>query len=214
VDVSVPVTRRAALRPPARVHRIGDLRPQLAVQRSGLRLTDPVRTIIDLGLTMSMWSVERAIVRSVGIKLVTLEQIKDLRAALGRPGRNGTGVVRHIFEERARTLRSAESVLELEFGRMCDRHDLPHPVLQFEVWAGGRFVARVDAAYPEVKLAIELDGFEAHTSPEVFQRDRQRQNELVALGWTVLRFTWADITRDAARVAGEILRTRRRLAAA
>ena len=62
--------------------------------------------------------------------------------------------------------------------------------VQHEVWHAGRFIARVDAALAELRLAIEVDGFEHHSSPDAFQRDRTRQNRLVALGWTVLRFTW------------------------
>lgn len=50
---------------------------------------------------------------------------------------------------------------------------------------------RIDLAFPALKLAIEVDGFAYHSSRDSFERDRQRQNLLVADGWTVLRFTWA-----------------------
>jgi very-short-patch-repair endonuclease len=40
-------------------------------------------------------------------------------------------------------------------------------------------------------VAVEIDGFAFHHAPDRFQRDRTRQNALVGLGWTVLRFTWA-----------------------
>ena len=88
-----------------------------------------------------------------------------------------------------------ESELEKRFTALARRHGLPPLELQHEVWAAGRFVARIDAAYPELKLAIEVDGFEHHSTPDAFQRDRTRQNRLVALGWTVLRFTWADVVK-------------------
>ncbi len=51
-------------------------------------------------------------------------------------------------------------------------------------------------------------------SPDAFQHDRTRQNHLVALGWTVLRFTWADVVHRPDHVAQTILRAVRRLAAA
>jgi very-short-patch-repair endonuclease len=38
-------------------------------------------------------------------------------------------------------------------------------------------------------LVIEVDGWAYHRTPDRFQRDRERQNRLVAAGWTVLRFT-------------------------
>ena len=44
VEVSIGTGHTRALRPPAIVHRVKDLRPGLAVEREGLRITDPVRT--------------------------------------------------------------------------------------------------------------------------------------------------------------------------
>ncbi|MGQ0431745.1 MAG: endonuclease domain-containing protein, partial [Microthrixaceae bacterium] len=82
--------------------------------------------------------------------------------------------------------------------------ELPVPLLQHEVWHAGRFIARIDAAYPDHKIALEVDGYGAHSSPYAFQRDRTRQNRLVALGWTVLRFTWADVVDRPATVATTI----------
>lgn len=63
----------------------------------------------------------------------------------------------------------------------------------------GRF--RIDFAYPELLIAIEVDGYGPHASRAAFQRDRSRQNDLVALGWTVLRFTWADVVKRPDHVA-------------
>jgi very-short-patch-repair endonuclease len=60
-------------------------------------------------------------------------------------------------------------------------------------------------------IAIEVDGWAFHHSPERFQRDRTRQNDLVALGWTVLRFTWGDLVERPGYVVAAI---RRQLAAA
>jgi very-short-patch-repair endonuclease len=51
-----------------------------------------------------------------------------------------------------------------------------------------------DVVFDRVKLVLEVDGWAYHTTPERFQRDRERQNRLTAGGWTVLRFTWRDLT--------------------
>ena len=53
-------------------------------------------------------------------------------------------------------------------------------------------MARIDVAFREQRIAIEVDGFAYHSDRARFQRDRSRQNLLVGLGWTVLRFTWDD----------------------
>jgi very-short-patch-repair endonuclease len=47
--------------------------------------------------------------------------------------------------------------------------------------------------FAKARLVIEIDGFAYHGDRDRFQRDRTRQNRLVAAGWTVLRFTWADL---------------------
>jgi very-short-patch-repair endonuclease len=189
------------VRPPAIVHRIHDLHPELAVQREGLLVTDPVRTVIDLGLVMPLWSVHRAISRGLSTNAFDLCAVRALREALGRPGRNGTGIVREILDGSLLSMGREESELERRFTALVRRYRLPAFTLQHEVWEAGRFVARIDAAHPALRLAIEVDGFEHHSSPAAFQRDRTRQNRLVALGWTVLRFTWADVVEHPRHVA-------------
>lgn len=213
-EVSVSPPRAPRCWPPAIVHRIIDLHPQLATERQGLRITDPVRTIIDLGLVLPKWSVRDALSRALTTRLLTVEQVDWLRDALTRQGRNGTGLVRELLEERSLLGGDEESLLEKRFQDMARRHDVPAPIIQYEVWHGGRFIARVDAAYPEHKLAIEIDGYRYHSSPEAFQRDRTRQNRLVALGWTVLRFTWDDVVRRPQMVAKTIREAVNRLPAA
>ena len=69
----------------------------------------------------------------------------------------------------------------------------------------GRFVARVDLALPEERLAIEHDGRAVHDRADAFVADRRRQNALVAAGWTVLRFTAADLRRGAAPAVAQVL---------
>ncbi|MGK2950295.1 MAG: DUF559 domain-containing protein [Acidimicrobiales bacterium] len=204
VDISVVPPKQPRLRPPAIAHRILDLRPNESVERQGLQITDPVRTVIDLGLVLPQWSVSDAMSRGLSTRLLSLSQVRQLRDALGRKGRNGAGVVREILEQRAAISGTEESMLEKRLLDLVRRSELPAPQLQHEVWEGGRFVARIDAAYSEWKLAIEVDGYEHHTTPGAFQRDRTRQNRLVALGWTVLRFTWEDLVQRPEMVAEAI----------
>jgi hypothetical protein len=72
---------------------------------------------------------------------------------------------------------------------------LPRPVLHHVVTAADGFAAEVDLAYPDARLAVELDGYAVHGGADAFQHDRSRQNRLVLLGWTVVRFTWHDVVR-------------------
>ncbi len=66
------------------------------------------------------------------------------------------------------------------------------PVPQFEVRSGGRFVARVDLAFPEARLAVEYEGAHHFVDGQI-ARDDERLERLAAAGWRVLRVSAADL---------------------
>jgi len=70
---------------------------------------------------------------------------------------------------------------------------LPAPLQQAVIRRDGRFFARVDFLWEAAQLIVEVDGLAKYAEPGELQREKARQNTLVALGYTVLRFTWADI---------------------
>jgi very-short-patch-repair endonuclease len=84
------------------------------------------------------------------------------------------------------------------------RAGLPRPASQYEVSTRGQFVARVDFAYPDSRLAIEIDGDRWHSGRTARQRDNTRQNRLVAAGWVPLRFSWSDINDRSAFVVEQL----------
>jgi very-short-patch-repair endonuclease len=58
----------------------------------------------------------------------------------------------------------------------------------------GSFI-KVDFYFKVHRLIVEIDGFEYHGDRQAFQKDRDRQNALVAqIGERILRFTWKDLT--------------------
>lgn len=60
---------------------------------------------------------------------------------------------------------------------------------------------------------MEVDGRDYHSAPAAFQRDRHRQNALVAAGWQVLRFAAADVLRRPGWIAAQVKSMLNRLAA-
>ncbi len=70
-------------------------------------------------------------------------------------------------------------------------------------------MARIDLAYPDRLLGIEADGRVWHSGRSDFSRDRRRANRLAALGWTLLRYCWADLERGR-DVADEVVGLRDR----
>lgn len=61
-----------------------------------------------------------------------------------------------------------------------------------------------DIVFAEAMLVIELDGAAFDPDGERAQRDRERYRRLAAAGWTVLRFTWIDLTTRPGEVIAEI----------
>lgn len=188
------------------VHRSTDIARTVPASRDGLFVTNPMRTLIDLGAVVRPRLVERALDHAVGRRLVTLGGVRRELESVARRGRRGAGVMRALLEERCGDVGVPDSVLEARMLRICRDHSLPMPICQFEVRLGRRLLGRVDFAFPELRLAMEVDGYERHASLEAFQHDRARQNDLVAAGWTVLRFTWDDVRQRPEWVAGAILR--------
>ncbi|MGH3768305.1 MAG: DUF559 domain-containing protein [Pseudonocardiaceae bacterium] len=62
----------------------------------------------------------------------------------------------------------------------------------------------IDMAFPLQHVAIEVDGWAWHINADRFVGDRRRQNTLVNLHWTVLRFTWHDLVARPEDVVAEI----------
>lgn len=94
---------------------------------------------------------------------------------------------------------AAESVFESITRVRVVVAGLPLPVSQFNVFdAAGCWIARVDFAWPELRLILECDGFEFHASREQFERDRRRWTALTRAGWRVAVVTWRDVLGDPA----------------
>jgi very-short-patch-repair endonuclease len=100
--------------------------------------------------------------------------------------------------------RPALTVLEFRFHIGPARHGLPAYRYQHEVRMGPK-TYYIDFAYPEVLLAIEVDGYQQRAAKEFLAYDNYRANQLVLAGWTILRFTWDRVLGDPAGVAAEIL---------
>lgn len=68
-----------------------------------------------------------------------------------------------------------------------------------------------DFVFDAERLVLEIDGMAHHVTAQQFQRDRERQNRLVAAGWTVLRFTWWDLDRTPGAIVATVEQMLRRL---
>ncbi|MFO7589922.1 MAG: type IV toxin-antitoxin system AbiEi family antitoxin domain-containing protein [Acidimicrobiia bacterium] len=172
----------------------------------GIPITTPERTLLDLGAVCSPRVVDMALDAAIRKELVDARIIRAVLGRVGRRGRNGTGVLRRLIEERAPEHRAAESPAETRLMQVLRAHGLPEPELQYEIWDGRRFVARVDAAYPQWRIAIEYESYQEHTGKLALVRDNARRNEIVALGWHPVGATARDLNDTGHRLCAAILR--------
>lgn len=187
------------------VHRIADLTPRWISQVDGIAVTTPARLIVDLGAVLPLHLVAVVLDRALERRIVTLAEVRSVIRAVARRGRTGVGVARALVAERSAARGATE--LERQMSEIVRRFSLPTPVPEHTVLDGhGQFLARVDFAYPELRYAIEVDGFAPHSARRTFEHDRARQNDLVDDGWTIHRFTWRDVERHPGRVADRIRR--------
>lgn len=185
------------------VHRSGDLDRSLVVERSGIQVTGPARTLVDIGQVVSPAELERLLHRAVHLGIVRLRDVVEEYRALSRPGRRGAGPIGELLRLIAPGMAAAESVLEVLILRIIREAGLPEPVRQYEVVIEGRRL-RLDFAYPDHLVFLEGDGFGAHGTRSAFENDRVRQNLLVVAGWRPLRFTWRQARFDAGTVAATV----------
>ena len=131
------------------------------------------------------------------------------RGALVHAASTGTGLVgtAQLVRLMARTRDGAVSEAEIRFGRPLRRGGLSGWAAGVTIWRrDGSVMAVVDVLFESAALVVEIDGRRWHEGGTVFQRDRERQNELALAVHTVLRFTWFDIVERPARVIAQLER--------
>lgn len=105
---------------------------------------------------------------------------------------------------------TSDSFLEYSFLRWvlkpAVRFDLINFVKEQEEVSLNERNYRIDYAIfgEDIKLAVELDGFEFHGSRQAFNYDRLRQNDLQAAGWTILRFSYDSIRIETPRCVEQL----------
>ena len=163
-------------------------------RRRGVAVTTPEATAVRVAAALPDDDAVVAVDRLVASGVVDLESVRSLAAAARGPGSAGAREACRLADG------LAESGQETRVRLVMARGGLPTPVAQYVVRDAGGFVARVDFAWPEHRVAVEYDGV-WHAEPGQFARDRRRLNRLQAAGWRVVFVTAADLHRPGELVA-------------
>src|SRR5215208_2021239 len=169
------------------IHRARHLPSEDVTVHSGIPVTTPLRTLLDLSRHLSLDDLDAALAEAMVRRLVRIE---DLQA-------RATGGLRRLLETAAPT----RSRLERDFRAFLREHGLRQPVSNGVVEGH-----EVDLHWPELKLVAELDGFEFHAHRRAFETDRVRDQVLMAAGWRTARVTDRQMTLARAATAARFSR--------
>ena len=188
VDVTLPRALHRRARPGVRLRR-RDLADEDVTVVRGVRLTGRALTVLETAVTLADGSafLDRALQRHVRFDEVYRAYCRSVG------GRNPAGALLIAAADRADSA-AERMVVRLLRAAGIGGWELGHPF--------GPYL--IDLAFPEAKVAVEIDGWAWHVDQDRFANDRRKGNALVRAGWVVLRFTWHDLTKRPGYVVAEI----------
>lgn len=168
-------------------HRSGALFEEDVVQLQGIPVTSRARTLVDLSGYMSLGQLGRTLDDSLRHGM-SLEGLRRCAGRLGAaPGRR-MGLVHTLLAERLPGYEPGDSDLETRVLRLLVGAGLPVPRQQLPMKVGRRRF-KLDLAYPDMRIAIELDGWDCHRTFTAFHGDRARDALLASAGWVIAHFS-------------------------
>jgi hypothetical protein len=202
VDVTLEDRRRRDAPGWICVHRPRDRAELRSVPRRGVYVTNPLRTLVDLG-QVAPEAVSSVLAAMLGSGLVSHAAVQASVRRHSRRGRHGVVALRSALEAWSIAGKPPDSHLELVMADLLVRGGLPAAVFHHRVRG-----FEVDFCFPVERVIVECDGWEVHGRDRAqFERDRRRDAALIADGWIVLRFTWSQITQHPGWVCDVIRQT-------
>lgn len=202
IHLTIPGKRNISALSGTRVWRSIDFPPFVWAQRWPLRITPLDRTVLDLASILDdSWlrAVVDSALRPAPDRLVTFQRLVGSRGR-GRAGAQRLRKLLSQYEQQAEIPDSALESLGVELTVLLSQR----PVLHYWVMTQGTLLAEVDLGWPELQIGVEFDGWKHHGNRFAFGRDRWRDRQLTLRGWTVMRFTWKDVSENRDRVLVEI----------
>jgi very-short-patch-repair endonuclease len=170
----------------------------------GIPTTSVHRTIYDLAPTASVDEVVAMIKEAEYLNRWDRLSLPDLLERY--PRKRGSRKVRFALERLTEEPPGRKhSKLEQRFAPFLRRHYLPLPRFNDWILLGSKRY-QVDCHWPHLRLIIELDGWEGHSTRSAFQDDRARDRALHVAGFSVIHLTWSQLDVEAEAVASDLRR--------
>jgi hypothetical protein len=168
--------------------------------------TTPARTLVDEAGRLSTPSLRKLVERAAVLKLLDLWELDcALERARGRPGIRSLGAILTDWRDEDDSVPEVRSVFEARALPRLIGLGLPRPLVNQPIEADGETLTP-DFLWPEQKLVVETDGRETHETGAAFQRDRWRDQHLLAAGYRVSRVTWIQLRDDFEGVVARVAR--------
>lgn len=187
------ITMASHQRPGTKRHRMR-LEPEDRTTRDGVPVTKPGRTLADLATAVPAPLLEKAVHEAQVRRLLTRSEIR--RATRASANRAGGVHLRDLLLEVDPSQR-IRSDLERRFLALAGQSHMPKPRTNHLVEIEGN-LHEVDCAWPDRRIAVELDGGAVHSTPYARKRDARRDARFARAGWQVQRFGEGDLTDGAA----------------
>lgn len=169
-----------------RVHQARHLAKRDVVIRHGLRVTSPIRTVIDLAPALGDYLLGRILDEGAISRVWTAEQVLGRLDRIGSQGRHGSGRLRSLLALRLNE-GHPDSPLEQRVIRTLRPHVPTFKVHYADTFEGERI--EMDLAWLDQKIDGEVDGLIVHNTPTKKKRDRRRADLLEKYGWKIVHFT-------------------------
>lgn len=187
MHVTAPTRRRA--KRAFRVHFSSILAEEDRGEREGLPVTALPRTLLDLAIRARGDQMEGYLERAEKRELLDVRAVEALLGRCG--GHRGRGRLAEALAVYRPDPSFTRSRFERRFRRLVTAAGIPAPSMNYNV-AG----YELDAYWPDLRFAVELDLFETHGSRAAFERDRRRQEELKLAGVEMIRVTKPRLDRE------------------
>jgi hypothetical protein len=157
----------------------------------GLPVTSPARTVIDVARVARLEDGVAVADAFIRCGALGLDDLHAAAAGVRGPGRARLMLVLSLVDP------ACGSVLESNTRVLLWRHGVVKPRSQWEHRdARSGWVGYLDFAWPELRVALECDGYEFHTDRATFQKDRRRWSALTRADWRLGVVTWFDVMGD------------------
>jgi predicted transcriptional regulator of viral defense system len=185
------------------VHRRRSLEARDVWTRSGIRVTCPGRTLLDIAPSLTADGLRRTARQAQAEGHVNLRQLVEvLSRATGQRGAAALRVV--VADGPAPTRSELEDAVLL----LIDRVSPTRPAINVLVRLEGERPIRPDFLWQMPRVVIEADGAAWHEHKLTREEDAAKQAILEAHGYRVLRITWDQAVRHPkqtiARIAGAL----------